>query len=270
MSQFGRAAAAARAVTALLACAVVVPSSAAEATVRVPPGNAAFDYQIGGAYKPLASTEIVERDWHDSPAAGKYNICYVNAYQTQPEDEAWWTANHPGLLLRDAKGVLAGDPEWGEILLDTRTAAKRNALAAIMTRYLVRCAGRGYEAVELDNLDTFTRSSGLLSYAANRAYARLLIIAGHKHGLAMAQKNTPDESGDLKKAGFDFAIAEECQAYAECAAYTEVYAARVFEIEYTAAAYKAACTARGARLSVIRRDRDVVPRGKAGYVYRQC
>ena len=82
-----------------------------------------------------------------------------------------------------------------------------------MTSFISRCASRGYRAVELDNLDTFTRSDGLLSYAANGIYARLLIMAGHKRGLAMAQKNTPDQSKDLKVAGFDFAIAEQCQIY---------------------------------------------------------
>ena len=139
-----------------------------------------------------------------------------------------------------------------------------------MTSYIGRCAKLGYRAVELDNLDTFTRSGGLLTYSANRAYARLLILAGHKRGLAMAQKNTPDQSKSLKAAGFDFAIAEVCQVYGECAEYTAVYRTEVFEIEYTYKAYQAACKARGARLSVIQRDRDVVPRGTAGYAYRSC
>jgi len=274
---------------ALLSCAVAVPgsvagssaaagtsgaaqpsSAAGAARITLPPANAQFDYQIGGPYKPLASTRIVDRDWHEAPAAGKYNVCYVNAFQTQPEDEAWWTSNHPGLLLRDANGVLVGDPEWGEIILDTRTAAKRSALAGIMTHFIARCASSGFKAVELDNLDTYTRSNGLLSYAANRAYARLLIVAGHKRGLAMAQKNTSDKSKDLKAAGFDFAVAEECQVYGECTAYTAVYGGRVFEIEYTDAAFKAACKARGRSVSVIRRDLDVVPRGTSGYRYLWC
>jgi hypothetical protein len=262
---------------ALLACSVVVavsavvaPGGVAQATIRLPPANGQFDYQIGGAYKPLAATKIVERDRHDAPAAGKYNICYVNAFQTQLEEQAWWTTRHPDLLLRAADGSLVGDPEWGEILFDTRTTAKRQALASIMTSFMNSCASRGYRAVELDNLDTFTRSNGLLSYAANRTYARLLTVAGHKRGLAMAQKNTPDQSKDLKAIGFDFAIAEQCQVYGECGEYTAVYRTEVFEIEYTSAAYTAACKAVGTGLSVIQRDLDIVPRGTAGYAYRSC
>jgi len=52
-----------------------------------------------------------------------------------------------------------------------------------------------------------------------------------------------------------------------------VYGTRVFEIEYTdngSKAYTAACTARGKTVSVVYRDRDVVPRGAPGYVYKAC
>jgi hypothetical protein len=74
-------------------------------------------------------------------------------------------------------------------------------------------------------------------------------------------------------AGFDFAIAEECQVYSECASYTRAYGRHVIEVEYTDNGrwyYRRACAARGNRISVILRDRDVLPRGHTGYVYRAC
>jgi hypothetical protein len=40
------------------------------------------------------------------------------------------------------------------------------------------------------------------------AYARRLVRRGHRAGLAVAQKNTVELDG--RKAGFDFAVAEEC------------------------------------------------------------
>ena len=52
------------------------------ATVALPPTNGQFDYQIGGAYPPLSSVSIVDRDRSASPVADRYNICYVNAFQT--------------------------------------------------------------------------------------------------------------------------------------------------------------------------------------------
>src|SRR6187399_2709907 len=57
---------------------------------RLPEANAAFDYQLGGSYTPPAGVRIVTRDREDSPAPGLYNICYVNGFQTQPQDNAEW------------------------------------------------------------------------------------------------------------------------------------------------------------------------------------
>jgi hypothetical protein len=46
------------------------------------------------------------------------------------------------------------------------------------------------------------------------------------------------------------------------------------EIEYTddksGSAFKPACTARGSSVSVILRDRDVVPKTDSAYSYQEC
>ncbi|GAB3898943.1 hypothetical protein GCM10029964_084170 [Kibdelosporangium lantanae] len=60
------------------------PSAAA---VAAPPAHATFDYQIGGAYGPPSGVRVVTRDHTAAPAAGLYNICYVNAFQAQPGAE---------------------------------------------------------------------------------------------------------------------------------------------------------------------------------------
>jgi len=46
------------------------------AAVALPPVNAGFDYQIGGAYPLPAGVTVVSRDWRDAPA-GDYAVCYV-------------------------------------------------------------------------------------------------------------------------------------------------------------------------------------------------
>uniref|UniRef100_A0A0W0GD17 Putative glycoside hydrolase family 114 protein n=1 Tax=Moniliophthora roreri TaxID=221103 RepID=A0A0W0GD17_MONRR len=51
--------------------------------VTPPPANAKFDYQIGGAYTPASDVAVVSRDRTDSPAAGKYNICYYFIHSPQ-------------------------------------------------------------------------------------------------------------------------------------------------------------------------------------------
>src|SRR5947207_11288634 len=78
----------------MLPAKAAVRPAAATAAVTVPPANAAFDYQIGEPYRPPAGVRVVSRDHDASPAAGLYNICYVNGFQTQTEAAQWWQANH--------------------------------------------------------------------------------------------------------------------------------------------------------------------------------
>jgi hypothetical protein len=249
--------------------------SSAHPKVTLPPANGRFDYQIGGAYKPLASVRVVDRDRTSSPAPGVYNVCYVNAFQTQAESDGWWKRHHSKLLLRNAHGALIEDPGWpGEIILNTSTATDRGALATIEDRWLKGCKTKGFQAVEPDNLDSNTRSHGLLTQAEDFAFAKLLAQRAHADGLAIAQKNDAEQSAHLRRTvHFDFAIAEECQVFSECGFYTKTYGDEVFEIEYTdngRAAYATACADRGRQISIILRDRNVTPRGAKPYVYQAC
>ncbi len=151
------------------------------ADITLPPANGQFDYQIGGAYTPQSSVQIVDRDREASPVAGKYNICYVNAFQTQPSDASFWTGKHDNLLLKDSGGEYVVDSEWDEYILDTSTKAKREALIAIVGEWVDGCAADGFDAVEPDNLDTYTRSDDLLSKADNVPFSALLAERAHRH-----------------------------------------------------------------------------------------
>jgi Glycoside-hydrolase family GH114 len=269
-----------RALTFVVCVSVVVSgfmlgSAQAAVHVTLPPIHGRFDYQIGGAYRPRSDVRIVDRDRMSTPAKGVYSICYVNAFQTQPEEDAWWKRVHPDLLLRNSAGHTVGDPGWpGEILLDTSTSAKRAALITVLGSWMDGCARKGFRAVEPDNLDSWTRSGGRLTKADNLAMAVLIVRRGHADGLAVAQKNTTElGSAGRRTAHFDFAIAEECQVYAECGDYTKWYGHRVIEIEYTdngRAYFTKACKARGTKISIILRDRDVVPKGDKAYRYQVC
>lgn len=237
----------------------------------VPPGaDVTFDYQIGGAYTPPAGVGAVSRDRGDEPAEGLYNVCYVNAFQTQPDALDRWEKDNPDLLLRDGDGGLVNDEEWGEALLDTSTADKRTRLADIVGGWVDGCAQSGFQAVEPDNLDSYERSEGLLTQAHNAAFAKLLADRAHAAGLAIGQKNTTDLLEQRETIGFDFAVAEECGRYDECDAYASAYDDRVFVVEYTDDDYTKACSSVGAKVSVVRRDLDVRPAGQPGYVFRTC
>lgn len=259
-------------VTTALVLAYQPVSVAAEPQYEAPPANAGFDYQLGGSYRPVASVRVVGRDRTSHPLAGHYNICYINGFQTQDYQAEWWMKNHNDLLLHDANGDLVGDPNWpGEYMLDTSTDAKRQGLIAILGKWIDGCAAKGFDATDPDNLDSSTRSHHLLTFADNLAFATLLAERAHADGLAIGQKNYSNRSARIKRsAHFDFAITESCQVYDECTAYTDVYGDEVFDIEYQSAAYKAACNAYGDKISIIRRDHNLVSRGQPGYLYKSC
>jgi hypothetical protein len=240
------------------------------ADISLPPANAKADYQLGGAYPPPSGVQVVSRDRTASPAAGLYNICYVNGYQTQPNETDWWKANHDNLLLKDGDGAYVEDKEWGENLFDIRTSDNRDALAAIVGGWIDGCATKGFKAVEIDNFDSFSRSGGLVSQDDALAYAQLLIDAAHARGLAIAQKNAAELASVGKDHGFDFAVAEQCGRWDECGAYVDAYGANVIVIEYRRQDFDKACQQFGWQLSIILRDVPLVPAGSGGYVYDAC
>ncbi|MEU4690376.1 endo alpha-1,4 polygalactosaminidase [Actinoplanes sp. NPDC023714] len=233
-----------------------------------PPAGAGFDYQLGGAYPPPAGVAVVSRDREAQPAKGLYNICYVNAFQAQPGTESWWQANHPALLLRDAGGNLVIDEDWDEALLDFSTDAKRAELLTVTGGWIDRCAAGGFQAIEADNLDSYTRSGGLLTERQATDYATALNARAHSRGLASGQKNAAELSD--AGAGFDFAVTEECADFDECDVYTAAYGDHVLVVEYSRAGFTKACGAYRGRLSIVLRDRDVSAPGSEAYVRDAC
>lgn len=240
----------------LLALVVLVPVLPA-AAVTPPPTGTDVDYQLGGNRAVPDHVGIVVRDREAKPAPGRYNVCYVNGFQTQPHERPFWR-RHRGLVLRQ-HGRPVVDEAWGEWLLDLRTRAKRERLAGIVGRWTRRCARDGYDAVEFDNLDSFTRSHRLLTRRQAIAYARLLVRGAHRAGLAAGQKNLAGFDGT--RIGFDFAVAEECGRYRECASYVRHHGDRVLVIEYRKKDFRWTCKRYGDRLAVVLRDRDLSPTG---------
>ncbi len=242
-------------------------TSDAAAAVTTPPPHAGFDYQIGSAYTPPSGVTVVSRDHDASPAAGLYNICYVNAFQAQTGAEGDWDAD---LLLRDASGKVVKDPDWNEALLDLRTADKRSRVAAKVDSWIDQCASKGFNGIEPDNYDSYTRSKKLLTADQAQAYIRLLSAHAHSRGLAIAQKNTSELAGNAKANGLDFAVAEECAEYNECGDFASAFGNRVEVIEYSDSGLTKACSKWGSTLSVVERDVDVTAPGSGSYVRRTC
>ena len=142
-------------------------------------------------------------------------------------------------------------------------------LARVIGDWIAGCAADGFDAVEIDNLDTFTRTHGRIGEDDAVAQVRLYADAAHANGLAIAQKNSAEITGRREEMGTDFAVAEECNRWKECDAYTGAYGDHVLVIEYRRRDFAAGCAAYPG-LSIILRDLDLVPPADKGYVYRSC
>lgn len=260
-------------IPAFVVCAVMVSTllaaCAPAATRELPPAGGAPDYQLGGPYAPDAAVEIVARDRTAEPAEGVYSICYVNGFQTQPGERDLW----PDHTLLTADGDPVIDPNWpDEVILDTSTETARAAIVEIVRPWIEGCAASGFQAVEFDNLDTFTRSNGALSLDDNLSLATSLVAIAHDSGLAAAQKNAAEYALELRdEAGFDFAVTEECAVFDECDAYAEVYGSHVIDIEYTdelPAPFAELCE-RAPRSTVLR-DRSLTTPADPDHTFALC
>jgi hypothetical protein len=262
----------------MLALALAVAATA----IAPPPVDARFDYQIGEPYTPPRGVRVVSRDWFDAkPPRHGYAICYVNAFQTQddspdvvrPDERSAWP---PDLVLSS----LGDDPNWGgEYLVDISTAAKRRRAADWLQPMIETCKRKGFDAVEYDNLDSWTRFDDTpregdvpFGMSSALAFAALITRRAHALGLAVGQKNTAEltRRQARRRVGFDFAIAEECGRYRECNAYRRVYGNHVIAIEYRRRDFRYTCRRVGDRISVVLRDVNVTAPGSRTYRYDAC
>lgn len=230
--------------------------------VEIPSGSD-VDYQLGGVNDDLPdSVGIVVRDRTASPRDGAFNVCYVNGFQAQPDARKFWRKHWRLVLKKDGQPVT--DTAWHEWLLDTRTPARRKALGRIVGRWIQGCADDGFDAVEFDNLDSFTRSRSMITRKQALAFAEILVNRAHRAGLIAGQKNLAGYDGT--RIGYDFAVSEECGAWDECQAYADDFGDQVLAIEYRRKDYRKTCDEFGARWPVVLRDRNLTPNG----IHRYC
>ena len=119
----------------------------------------------------------------------------------------------------------------GERWLDIR---RLDVLGPIMQRRLDLCKQKGFDAVEPDNVDGYTNSTGFPLTAADQlTYNRFLATAAHARGLSIGLKNDLDQAQTLEP-DFDWALNEQCFQYNECGLLKPFSAAgkAIFEVEY--------------------------------------
>ena len=208
-------------IAALLAAAMWVPAPAD--TVQV---------QLAGRVDTAVRADVFYVDGDETPRRtiaelhrkGARAVCYLSAgsYENYRRDS--------GAFPRRVLGkALAGWPD--ERWLDIRRVG---TLMPIMGRRLDRCARKGFDAADFDNVDGYQNDTGFpLTFRDQLRYNRRLARAAHERGMSASLKN---DVGQVRRLvdDFDFALNEQCLVYDEYHRYAPFIDAgkAVFHIEY--------------------------------------
>jgi len=196
---------------------VAAMSSAAVAQARWrPPQHLTWYWQLTGRLDLSHDVAAYDIDGFETSAAtvralhaaDRHVICYVDA--------GTWESFRPdaGSFPRAVIGRSNGWP--GERWLDIRRLA---VLEPIMTARLRMCARKRFDAVEPDNIDGYSNRTGFpLTASEQLAYDEWLAHAAHALGLAVFQKNDPEQAGRLEPY-FDGVLDEQCNQYSECGSF---------------------------------------------------
>jgi len=232
----------------------------AHGALAAPLAGAAWDWQLSEPVRPPSGVAVFDTD-PDSVtraeiaalnAAGVYTICYVSVgtMETYRDD----------VNLFPARAVGKRYEEWpDEFFIDIR---EPHTIPAIMQQRFMRCAMKGFQAVEPDNMDVYQNDSGFnLTREDTLEYLRMLVRAAHAVNLEIGQKNVPDLTGELVEM-MDFVITEDCFADGWCRDVSAYIRAGkpVLAAEYTDTGvdWAAACAfARENNYSMILKDRDL-------------
>jgi hypothetical protein len=210
-------------VTALAAALITVPGAVARGALPAPapcrgcthpePGTS-WQWQLTGRIDEHVDAALFDVDLFDTPAAvvrslhdrGRRVVCYVSA--------GTWESWRPdrGRFAASLRGrAVEGWP--GERWLDVRRIA---ALAPVLRARLDLCRRKGFDGVELDNVDGYANATGFPLTARDQlAFNVWLANEAHQRGLSVGLKNDLEQVPQLLRY-FDWALVEECFEHDEC------------------------------------------------------
>jgi len=187
-------------------------------------------WQLQGSVSAHAGVKVYDIDGFDNTAAtvaslqatGAKVVCYIDFGTSENfrSDFNQFTAAE--------QGNTNGWP--GEKWLDIRNPAIR----PIMLTRMQMCVSKGFDALEPDNIDGYTNSTGFPLTATDQAnYNTWIATTAHSLGLSVALKNDVDQASQLEP-NFDFAINEQCNQYSECGTLSSFTADNkaIFNAEY--------------------------------------
>jgi len=139
-------------------------------------------------------------------ARGTKVVCYMDVGTLEPgrpDDNL--------IPTRDAGSSVQGfqSERWLNI-------ADLNGLKAMILDRLSICKNKGFDAVEPDNVDGYTNSTGFPLTAQEQLTFNMFVAnTAHNLGLSVGLKNDNDQTAQLQPY-FDWALDEECNFYSEC------------------------------------------------------
>jgi hypothetical protein len=138
-------------------------------------------------------------------AHGAKVICYIDVGTSENFRSDF------GSFPASVQGARNGWP--GEKWLDIR---RLSVLEPIMTARMRMCVRKGFDALEPDNIDGYTNSTGFpLTGPDQLRYNTWIANTAHSLGLSVGLKNDVDQTSQLEPY-FDWALDEQCNQYTEC------------------------------------------------------
>jgi hypothetical protein len=205
---------------------------AASAAVWQPSPGLSWQWQLTGTIDLSVEATMFDIDLFDTPsstiaalhARGRKVICYMSAGSFED-----WRPDASQFPPEVKGNALAGWP--GEAWLDVR---RIDLLGPILDARMDLCRSKGFDGIELDNVDGYSNDTGFPLVAADQLqYNRHLAAAAHARGLSVGLKNDLAQVTALISL-FDWALNEECFQFQECNLLTPFVQAgkAVFNVEY--------------------------------------
>jgi hypothetical protein len=138
---------------------------------------------------------------------GRKVVCYLDAGTWEPDRPD--ASQFPAAIKGKSVDGFATE-HW----LDIRQY--NGTLGTIMKARLDLCKSKGFDAVEPDNVDGYTNSTGFpLTAADELAYNTWFANQAHSRGLSVGLKNDNEQIPNLLPY-YDWALNEQCWQYSEC------------------------------------------------------